>query len=66
MFAASGYLTVYPAGRARPATSNLNFRPGATVAGLALSAVGGGAVTIYNGSPDPVEVIVDMEGVFTA
>jgi hypothetical protein len=65
-FPSSGYLTVYPTGTARPTSSNLNFHPGATVAGLTIGTVGRGSVTIYNGSPGPVEVIGDLEGVFTA
>jgi hypothetical protein len=58
-----GYLTVYPAGRARPTTSNLNYPAGRpAVANLVHVAVGsGGAVTIYAGGAD-VHVVADVYG----
>jgi hypothetical protein len=58
-----GYLTVYPAGRARPTTSNLNFPAGRpAVANLVHVAVGsGGAVTVYAGGAD-VHVVADVYG----
>ena len=62
---ASGYLTVYPAGVARPTASNLNFEPGQTVANLAEVAVGeGGEVSVYNlrGGTD---VVFDVVGYVT-
>jgi len=58
-----GYLTVYPTGRARPTTSNLNYPAGRpALANLVHVAVGsGGAVTIYAGNAD-VHVIADVYG----
>ena len=58
-----GYLTVYPAGSARPTTSNLNYPAGRpAVANLVHVAVGsGGAVTIYAGGAD-VHVVADVYG----
>jgi protein-S-isoprenylcysteine O-methyltransferase Ste14 len=48
---ASSFLTVYPAGTARPATSNLNFVAGQTLANLVVVKVGsGGKVNIFNAS----------------
>jgi hypothetical protein len=58
-----GYLTVYPTGRARPTTSNLNYPAGRpAVANLVHVAVGsGGAVTLYAGNAD-VHVVADVYG----
>jgi N-acetylmuramoyl-L-alanine amidase len=58
-----GHLTVYPAGRARPATSSLNYPAGRpAVANLVHVAVGsGGAVTIYAANAD-VHVVADVYG----
>jgi hypothetical protein len=58
-----GYLTVYPTGRSRPTTSNLNYPAGRpAVANLVHVAVGsGGAVTIYAGNAD-VHVVADVYG----
>ena len=47
--AGEGYLTVFPAGTARPVASNVNFRTGETVSNSVVVKVGtGGKVTIYN------------------
>jgi hypothetical protein len=62
---ATSFVTVYPAGRARPFISNLNFVPGQTVANLVEVGVGiGGKVTVYNlaGSTD---VVADVQGYVT-
>jgi len=60
---AGGHLTVYPAGRARPATSNLNYPAGRpAVANLVHVALGsGGAVTIHAAVAD-VHVVADVYG----
>jgi Glycosyl hydrolases family 18 len=59
---APSYLTIYPCGVARPATSNLNFVAWQTVANLAEVSLGrGGAICIYNGNGN-TDVIVDVEG----
>jgi hypothetical protein len=61
---APSYLTVYPAGDARPLASNLNWVAGETVPNLVVVPVGsGGQVTFYNdaGSTD---VVADLEGYF--
>ncbi len=59
-----GYLTAYPVGAARPATSNLNFGPGQTIANLVIAKVGAyGQVSIYNASGS-TQVIVDVAGWF--
>jgi hypothetical protein len=58
----SSYLTVWPAGAARPTASNLNFGPGRVVANLAEVKLGSGnEVSIYNAS-GRTDVVVDLEG----
>ena len=59
----NGYLTVYPSGRTRPGTSNLNYPTGRpAVANLVHVAVGsGGKVSVYAGGAD-VHVVVDLLG----
>jgi hypothetical protein len=57
-----GFLTVYPCGtQGRPTASNLNFRPGQTVANLVITKVGtGGRVCIY--THRSTHVVVDASG----
>lgn len=58
------FLTVWPAGAARPTASNVNFSAGPASTNLVVAQVGGdGKVSIYNnlGSTD---VIADVEGWF--
>lgn len=65
--AASGFLTLYPGGTSRPATSTINFKPGQVRANNALVKVasdGQASVVVYNGSPAPVDVILDVTGYF--
>jgi hypothetical protein len=62
---APSYLTVFPTGGARPATSNLNFLAGETVPNRVMVPVGsGGRVSIYNPAGS-VQVVVDAGGWFT-
>jgi len=64
---AYGYLTVFPAGEAVPATSNLNFVPGLTAPNLVLVKVGQNeSISIQNGSPGAAHVVVDIQGYVTA
>lgn len=64
---ASGYLTVYPDGAARPTASNLNFLAGRTVPNLVVATVDGdGKVDVYNGSVGSVQVVADVSGWFAA
>ena len=68
----AGYLTVWPAGIARTATSNLNFVAGQTIPNTVIVPVssidtGGpgdtvGKISIFNGSAGPVQVAVDVTG----
>ncbi|CAA9296611.1 MAG: hypothetical protein AVDCRST_MAG48-996 [uncultured Friedmanniella sp.] len=58
---ASGFLTAYPSGVARPTASNLNFPVGRTTANNALLTVGdGGRVTLYSNAS--TDVVVDLVG----
>jgi hypothetical protein len=59
-----GYLTVYPVGKARPNTSNINFAPGQTIANQMTVKLGtDGKVKVFNlaGSTD---FILDIAGFF--
>ncbi|MHB8263443.1 MAG: IPT/TIG domain-containing protein, partial [Acidimicrobiales bacterium] len=61
---ASGYLTVYPGGVPRPMASNLNWKPGATLANMVVARIGAsGTVDIYNYSGS-TDVVVDVEGYY--
>jgi hypothetical protein len=62
----AGYLTVYPEGGTAPATSNINFTAGETVANLVtvpLSTAGGITVSNFAGT---TAVDVDVEGYYSA
>ena len=59
---ASGFLTVFPSGSARPLAANLNFDPGKTVPNLVVAKIGtGGRVALFNSSGN-THVIVDVAG----
>lgn len=59
---AGGYVTAYPTAAVRPNASNVNFVAGQTVPNLVTVKLGGGKVTFYNGSTQPVDVIADVAG----
>ena len=57
-----GFLSAWPAGSARPTSSNLNFLPGQTVPNLVMLKLGaGGQLSIFNGLGS-ANVIVDVMG----
>lgn len=59
-----GFLTVFPAGEARPNASTLNFGRGQTIANTVIAKVGaGGQVSIHNDTGS-THVIVDIAGWF--
>lgn len=59
----AGHITVSPSETGQPGTSNLNFTPGRTTANMVLMSPGLEAgVDLYNGSPGPVHLIVDVVG----
>jgi len=65
--AAGGYLTTFPgpAGAARPFASTLNFMQGLTRANNAIITLGAdGSLNVYNGSPAPIDFIIDVNGYF--
>jgi beta-glucanase (GH16 family) len=63
---AASYLTVYPAGSVRPLASSLNWVAGKTIPNLVTVQVGtGGAISLFNGFGS-TDVVVDLEGYFTA
>ena len=61
---AAGFVTVYGYNDSRPATSNINFSAGQTVAGLVTIQDTVDSVTIYNDSAGSVQIIVDEQGLF--
>ncbi len=64
---ASGFITLYPSGSARPVASNLNFVTGQTIPNLVTVKVGGdGRVNLYNGSGATVHLIADVAGYYRA
>ena len=64
---ANGYLTVFPAGEARPATSNINFVTNLTVPNMALVKVGAnGFISVLNANPGTAHIVVDIQGYVTA
>ena len=63
---ANSFLTIWPAGRARPATSNLDWVAGDTRPNLVNVPVGAGdQVSIYNAA-GKADVLIDEEGFFAA
>ena len=62
----AGYLTVFPAGMARPDTSNVNFVAGQTVPNLVMTGCNAtGDLAIYNASGQ-AHVVVDVAGYVVA
>ncbi|MFF5975575.1 hypothetical protein ACFY7C_29110 [Streptomyces sp. NPDC012769] len=62
---ATGYVSVFPAGTARPATSNLNFTAGTTIPNMVIVPVSAdGKVSFYNHSGS-VDLLADVAGYFT-
>ena len=61
---APSYLVVWPAGQSRPASSDLNFAAGETVANRLIVPVAG-SIDIYNAAGS-VDVIADLNGGFRA
>jgi hypothetical protein len=60
---ASTYVAAYPSGTPRSSASNLNPRPGQTVAGLVVVPVTDGKVTFYNHA-GTVDLVADVEGFY--
>ncbi len=62
------YVTLWPAGAARPFVSTLNDTEGAIVANAAIVPAGSssGGVSVYNSGPSTADVVIDMNGYFAA
>lgn len=59
---ASGYLTAFPAGAARPVASNLNFGPGAVLANSVTVGLGtNGSIDLFNYAGS-THVVIDIAG----
>lgn len=62
----TGFVTVWPSGNARPASSNINFVPGQTVSNLVVSQVSSaGKVSLFN-SNGSTQIVADIVGWFPA
>jgi hypothetical protein len=62
---AAGFMTVWPAGTARPEASNLNFVVNQTVPNMVIVPVGAnGQISLYSSSGATTDVIVDVLGWF--
>lgn len=64
----SGYLTVWPSGKARATVSNLNWVAGKAVANRVIVPLGsGGKISVFNGAGSgTVDFIVDLSGYFSS
>jgi hypothetical protein len=62
----AGFVTVWPDGGARPATSNVNFGKAQTVPNMVITPVAGNKIDFYNGSSGSVQIIADIFGYYTA
>lgn len=63
---AGGYVTAYPDGATRPATSNLNFAAGQTVPNTVIVKVGAdGYVDLANISAGSTNLVADVEGYYS-
>lgn len=61
----AGFVQVFPAGSARPSSSNLNYAPGQNIANTVFAELGtGGRVSFYNGSNGTVHLLADVSGYF--
>ncbi len=59
-----GFLIVYADGQSRPATSDVNFTAGQTVASLVTTQDTNAGIAIYNNSSGTVQIVVDEQGYF--
>jgi hypothetical protein len=62
-----GVLTAYPTGGTVPTASNVNYAPGEIVPNMVVVEVNGnGQFSVHNGSKGTADVIVDLEGCYSA
>lgn len=64
--AAAGVLVAYPDGGSAPAASNLNWATGQTIANAVTVPVTDGKVDLANRSGGSTQLVVDLEGYYTA
>jgi uncharacterized protein (DUF1501 family) len=62
----AGYLTVFPAGRTMPATSNINFAPDVVVPNSVVCDLGADGSIEFASSAGPVDLVVDLSGWFVS
>ncbi|WP_405988032.1 LamG-like jellyroll fold domain-containing protein [Streptomyces sp. NBC_00986] len=63
---AGGNATVYPTSTGKPATSNLNWGTGDTLANLTLTPTDtSGSITLYNDSTGTTDLVIDSSGYYT-
>jgi hypothetical protein len=62
----AGYLTAFPTGAARPATSSVNFTAGRTASNAAVVGATNGQTALVNAGGGRTHVLVDLFGVFVA
>ncbi len=60
--AKTGFLTVFPAKRARPSAQMVEFKAGQSMTGLVTVPVVGGKASVYNGSAGGAKVTADVVG----
>jgi hypothetical protein len=63
---AVGYLIAYPAGKARPAVSDLNFASGQTATNLVVVPLNGGKASIFNSGAATLDLTADVAGYYAA
>lgn len=64
---AAGHITAYDDSTTRPATSNVNYQPGQTIAGLTLPTAAEGTIGLHNnqGTGQSIQLVVDCLGYFS-
>ena len=62
---AGTYVTVYPAGQARPVASNLNAAAGQVVPNMVLARLGTGGGTVLYNNTGALDIVADVMGYFT-
>lgn len=62
---ATGHITAYPGRTARPATSNIDFTAGQTIANLVMTRTDAGSVNLFNNSAGRTQLVADVFGFFS-
>jgi hypothetical protein len=66
LYLGGGFLTIFPAGQATPSTATVNMQTGQSAIGngFIVGLGAGGAVTVYNGSPQATHFVLDITAYF--